>query len=100
MVGSLWWNMVQQFFGQIAMRINNANSMAESNVLNDEIAEEGRLAGTSFSDDINMLPLINGRYAKRLWITPPFTLSDDNVWFVIQNQPPLLKIPVHKIFRA
>jgi len=84
-VGSVWWNVVQQFFGQIAVGINDTDSMSERDVLNDEIPQESRLAGPSFSDDVNVLTLINGRYAKRPRVAPNFALSDDDVWFVIHG---------------
>jgi hypothetical protein len=90
-VGALWRNVVQQFFGQIAMGVNDPDSMPKRYVLDDQIAQKGGFAGASFSDDVDMLALVTGGYAKRPWVAPAFALADDDVWLVrFQNQSPLL----------
>jgi len=59
--------------------------MSEGDVLNNEIPQKGRFAGASFSDDVDVLSLVSGRYAKRLRVTPTFAVSDDNGWFIIHG---------------
>ena len=82
---------MQQFFGQVAVGVNDSYSMPKGYVLNDQIAQKGCFAGASFSDDVDMLALVTGRYAKWPWVAPAFALPDDDVWLVrFQNQPPLL----------
>src|SRR5438132_3327216 len=85
MIGALGRNVVQQFLGQVAVGVNHPDSMAKGDVLNDEIPQERRLAGAGLSDDVNVLSLVSGRYAKRLRVTPTFAVSDDNGWFVIHG---------------
>ena len=40
------------------MRINDSNSMSKGDVLDDEIAQQSRLAGASFSNDVDVLALV------------------------------------------
>ena len=47
--------------------------------------KQRRLARTGFSDDVDVLALVNGRYAKRLGIAPAFAFADDDVWLVIHG---------------
>ncbi len=93
MIGPPGRNVVQQFLGQIAVGVNDPDSMSKGDVLDDQVPQEGGLAGTGFSDDVDVLALIRGRYAKRLRLPPAVTFSNHNVglvysWF--QNQSPLL----------
>ena len=60
MVGTLRRNVVQQFLGQIAVRVNDANAMSKCDVLQNQIAEQGRLAGACFADDVEVLALVFG----------------------------------------
>src|SRR5665213_402989 len=60
------------------MRVNDANTMPKDNMLQDQVAKQGGLAGAGFTDDINMLTLINRGNAKGLGITPAETLADCN----------------------
>jgi hypothetical protein len=84
-VGTMRGDVVQQFLRQVAMRVDNPDSMSTSDVLNDQVPQERRLAGTSFSDDVNVLALVGGRYAKRPRVAPSFSLSDYDIWFVIHG---------------
>jgi hypothetical protein len=85
MVSPLRWNVVQQFFGQVTVRINHANAMPERNVLDDQISQKGSLAGAGLSNDIYMLSLILNGNAKTLGITPAFALSNDDAWVVFHD---------------
>lgn len=80
-VGSLRWNVVQQFFGEIAVRINDAYTVAERDVLDDEISKKGGFAGARFSDDVYMLALVFFGYTKTLGVAPAVAFSDDDAWF-------------------
>src|SRR5439155_8515338 len=51
MIGACRRNVVQQFLGQIAVWIDEANTVSKGDVLDDEIAQKGCLAGARFSDD-------------------------------------------------
>jgi len=95
MVSALGRYVIQQFLGQIAVRVNQSNTMPKFDVLQNQIAQQSSLTRTGLSDDVDVLALVNGRYAKRLRFSPAFAVSDQNVWFVrFQNQSPLPKVPV------
>jgi hypothetical protein len=66
MVSTFGRNVIQQFFGQITMRVNQSNAVPKLDVLQDQIAEQCSFARTSFSNDVDMLPLVTLGYAKRL----------------------------------
>src|ERR1017187_5685316 len=78
-------NVVQQFLGQIAVRVNDAHSMTESNVLDDQIPQERRLAGAGFSDDVDVVALVLDRYAKAPGIAPALAFPNDDAWLVIHG---------------
>src|SRR5205085_1467253 len=68
-----------------AVGVNDPDSMAKGDVLNDEVPQECRLTGAGFSDDVNVLSLVSDGYAKTLRVAPTFTVPDDNGWFVIHG---------------
>ena len=71
--------MVQQFLGQVAVRVNHADAMPKSDVLQDQIPQQRRLAGAGFADDVDVLPLVHGGNAKRLGIAPALAFADGDV---------------------
>jgi hypothetical protein len=81
MVGPFWRNVMQQFFSKIPVRVNNANPMPHRNVLDDEIPQEGSLAGARLSDDIYVLSLVLFGYAKTLGVTPAVAFSNNDAGF-------------------
>jgi hypothetical protein len=85
MVGALRRDVMQQFLGQVAVGVNYPDSVAKGDMLNDQIPEERGLSGARFSDDVYVLSLVSGRYAKRLRVAPTFAVSDDDGWFVIHG---------------
>ncbi len=88
-VGTLRRNVMQQLLGQVAVRVNQSDAMTKLDVLQNEIAEQRRLSRTRFPDDVYVLPLVAGRYAKRHRFSVAISVSDHNVWFVrFQNQSP------------
>ena len=60
MVGAARGNVVQQFLGQIAVRVNDANAMSKGDVLQNQVSEQRRFAGASFADDVEVLALVFG----------------------------------------
>jgi hypothetical protein len=56
--------------------INDANAVPKGNVLQNQIAEQGRLAGPGFADDVEVLALVFGGYAKAPGFAPAFALAD------------------------
>jgi hypothetical protein len=78
-------NVVQQLFGQVAVGVNDANSMSKGDVLDDQVPQERRFARTGFPNDVDVLPLVGGRYAKRLRLPPAVTFTNHNVRLVIHG---------------
>ena len=60
-------------------------NVAKGDVLDDQVAQEGCLAGTGLSDDVNVLALVGDRYAKRLRLPPAVALSNHDVWLVVHG---------------
>ena len=85
MIGPPRRNVVQQFFGQVAVRVNEADAVTECYMLNEQIAEQCRLAGPGFANDVDMVAVVGRRNAKRPALAPSLTLSDHNVWFVVHG---------------
>src|SRR5882724_13165228 len=54
-VGSPRWNVVKDVQGQIAVRVNDADTPPGLDVLKNEIAEQGGFSRACLSDDIDML---------------------------------------------
>src|SRR5260221_4549852 len=63
-------DVAQDFISQIPMWINNSNSVAQGDMLKNQIAKQGGFSRAGLADDVVMLSLINGRYAKRQGIAP------------------------------
>ena len=76
MVGSMPGNVVQQFLGQVSVRINDANAVSKGDVLQNQIAQQCGFAGTGLADDVDVLALVNGGNAKGLGIAPAMTFAD------------------------
>lgn len=70
--------MLQQFLGQIAVRVDESNTVAGGDVLHDEVAEQGRFANAGLADDVNVLAAVGSRNAKEPALAPHFTFPDDD----------------------
>lgn len=66
-----WWDVVEQFLRQISMRINEADSMPLLDELEDEVAQERRLPGTRFSDDVDVVAGIAQLKTERRFTAAP-----------------------------
>lgn len=64
MIGTMRGNVVQQLFSQIAVGVNQSDTVSEGDVLKNQIAQQGGFARASFSNDVDVLALVFGRYAK------------------------------------
>jgi hypothetical protein len=76
MIGPLRRDVVQQFLRQIAVRIDDADAMAERYVLQDEVAEQRGLAGAGLADDVEVLALVHGGHAERPGVAPALPFAD------------------------
>jgi hypothetical protein len=72
-------DVVQQFFGQVAVRVNDANSVSEHDVLHDQIPHQSGFSSPGFADDIDMLALVHGGNAKRLRLAPAGSFANGDV---------------------
>ena len=54
-VGTARGDKIEQLRSEITMGINHSNAFTGLNVLNDQVPEEGRLAGTGLADEIEMM---------------------------------------------
>ena len=77
--------MVQQFFGKVAVRVNECNALAVLEMLNEQITKQCCFARSSFADDVHMVAMIARRNAERPGITPALALADDDGWLVIHG---------------
>src|SRR5438045_32285 len=59
------WNVFENFFGQIAVRIDETDTFASHDVLDDEVSKKRRLACTCFPDRVEVLPPIDALKTKR-----------------------------------
>ena len=57
-------NAVEQFFGKVAVRVNEPDAVAGGDVLHDEIAQQRRFSRTRLSDEIEVVALVGSRNAE------------------------------------
>ena len=66
----------QQFLGEIAVRIDQTNAVSGGDVLHQQVAEQGRLAGTGLADQVEVLAGVGSRKPEGHWLPPVVELSD------------------------
>lgn len=84
-VGAVGREMVQQLIGEIAVGINEANAVPQGEVLEDQVPQQGGLAGTGLADEVEVLALVGGGNAKRLGFTPAGPFTEDDVVGVVHG---------------
>ena len=57
-------NAIEQFFGKVAVRVNEPDAVAGGDVLHDEIAQQRRFTRTSLADEVEVVALIGSRNAE------------------------------------
>jgi hypothetical protein len=85
MISAFRGDVVQEFFRQVTVRINDAYSMAHGDVLDDEIAEQCGLTRARLTDDVDVLSLVFSGYAKGQRASPHFAFPYDDVRFVVHG---------------
>ena len=83
MIRPLRRDVIQQFLGQIAVRVNDPDPMPQRDVLQNQISQQGGFSSAGFTDDVEMLPLIHGGNAKGLGIAPAKLLANDDVGVLV-----------------
>src|SRR4051794_36092807 len=78
-VSTLRRNVMQELLSQIAVRIDDADAVAERNVLKDEITKESGFSGAGLSNYVDVLALILSGNAKRLGVSPALAVADHDV---------------------
>src|ERR1039458_3247208 len=79
MIRPLGRDVVQQFLGQIAVRVYDPNAVPERDVLQDQVSQQGGFSRAGLADDVEVLPFVHGGNAKGLGIAPAGLLADDDV---------------------
>ena len=69
-VGAPGRNVVQEFIGQIAVRIDEPDPVTGGDLLDDQIAEQCAFADTGFAKGVKVLPLAGCVEAKQLFSAP------------------------------
>src|ERR1035441_7774935 len=64
---------VEQFRGEIAVRVNDADAIAGTDVLQDQIAQERRFSSAAFADGVKMMAAVVTRQNKRPVLPPYFS---------------------------
>ena len=75
-------NVKKQILRQIAMRINEADTVALLDELKDEIAQERRFPGTCLSDDVGVIACISQIETKRHLAAPRLPHADVKIMIV------------------
>gem|GEM_PF-3329426 len=52
MIRPLWRDVVQQFFSQVAVWVNDPDPMPQRDVLQNQISQQGGLSSAGFTDDV------------------------------------------------
>ena len=78
-------NVAEQVLGKIAVRVKETDTVTFSNVLQYQISQQRCLPRAGFADDIHMLSLVRGGYAKILRLSPAETFTDCDEWFVMHG---------------
>jgi hypothetical protein len=76
-----WRDVQKQILRQIAMRVDEADAMALLDELKDEIAQERRLPGACFSDDVGVIAGISQIETKRHLAAPRLPHADVKIMF-------------------
>jgi hypothetical protein len=75
-IRSTRWNAIEKFFGEIAVRINQADAVTGGDVLHDEIPQQRRFSGARLADDIEVMALVGRRNAKGDFVAPCVLVAD------------------------
>src|SRR4051812_14893895 len=78
-------NAVQKVFGKIPVWIDQPHSVAQRDVLNNQVSEQGCFTRTGFANDIHVMAVIVGRNAKSAGVIPAGSLSNDDGRLVIHD---------------
>ena len=89
MIRPLGRDVVQQFLGQVAVRVNDPDAMPQRDVLQNQVSQQGGFSRAGLADDVEVLPFIHGGNAKGLGIAPAGLLADDDVgvWSFMVPKP-------------
>ena len=65
---------IEQFFGKVAVRVNEPDAVAGGDVLHDEIAQQRGFARSAFADQIEVVTLVGSRNAEGDLVPQPCRL--------------------------
>jgi hypothetical protein len=95
MIRPLGRDVVQQFLGQIAVRVYDPNAVPERDVLQDQVSQQGGFSRAGLADDVEVLPFVHGGNAKGLGIAPAGLLTDDDVRGLVVHGAKTSRHPFH-----
>jgi len=83
--------MVEKFFGQVAVRVDDADALTGLDILENQIAKERRLASPGFADHVDVLTPVGTSKAERFSPAPNIShsrLNDVIAHFLNQTSTP------------
>jgi len=65
---------VEQFYGKVAVRVNEPDAVPGGDVLHDEVAQQRRFSRASLADQVEVLALVGSRNTEGDFVPPPCLL--------------------------
>ncbi len=73
---------MKEFLSEIAVRIDDGDTVPVVNVLDDEIAQQGGFSRSRLTDDVGVMPGVHLMDAQRDFAAPSESMSNDDGWVV------------------
>jgi hypothetical protein len=70
------WNVIKNFFGEIAVRIDDRDAFTRLNVLENQIAEQRRFSGARFPNHVNVMAPICTPKTEGFGASPNLPVAD------------------------
>jgi hypothetical protein len=67
---------IEQFFGKVAVGINEPDAVSGGDVLHDEVAQQSRFSRAGFADEVEVMPLVGSRNAEGNFVPPAVPVAD------------------------
>src|SRR5579859_7035642 len=83
------WNVIKDFSSQIAVRVNDADTVARLDVLENQVAKQRCLTSAGFSNGVEVMSPIFGKKNKGHFLPPLLMNSQDDVLHI--SSEPLLR---------
>ena len=67
---------VEQFFGKVAVRVDETDAVAGGDVLHDEVAKERRFSRARLAEEVKVVALVGSRNAEGDFVAPAMLVAD------------------------